>query len=141
MPKIDRLNQKRPLCYDPRRKKFIFYRDITSGKEKIIPIGNLSPDDKKLLVMERQKTGPDYRMQTISGRSYTRDDVVEAIKKNDEIGKMTVEAEVSMLEDLLNEIQRNLERKTENGERKRENGVGSKENGEGRTETGVGRME
>jgi len=104
-------NQKRPLCYDPRRKKFIFFREITSGKEKIIPLENLSLDDKKLLVVERQKTGPDYRVQSMSGMPYTRDDVVKAILKDEEFGRMTVEAEVSMLKDLLSEIQRNLEEK------------------------------
>ena len=67
MPVLEPRSRKQPLCYDPRRKKFIFFGDITSGAEKIIPVESLSADEAKLLVIERQKTGPDYTMQSISG--------------------------------------------------------------------------
>jgi len=108
MPKINPGNLKQPLCYDPERKKFILFREITSGKEKIVPIEKLSPGELKLLVLERQKKGPDYTIQTISGLPYTRDDIVQAILRDEEIGKMTVEAEVSMLKDLLQTIRKHL---------------------------------
>jgi hypothetical protein len=108
LPKIDSRTQKKPLCYDPGRKKFIFYNEITSGKEKIIPVEKLDLSDKKLLIVERQKKGPDYTIQAISGIPYTRDDVVRAILRDEDLGKMTMEADLSMLKDLLNEIQRNL---------------------------------
>ena len=107
-PKIDPSNLRKPLCYDPLRKKFITYREIVSGKEKIVPLDKLTPDEKKMLVVERQIKGPDYTMQSMSGMPYTRDDVVKSILKNDELGKMTVEAELSMLKDLLQEIEKNL---------------------------------
>ncbi len=108
MPKIDRRSRKKPLCYDPGRKKFIFYREITSGKEKIFPLEKLSPEEKKMLVVERQQKGPDYTLRSISGRPYSRDEVVKAILAGEEVGRMTVEAEVSMLKDLLREIEKNL---------------------------------
>jgi len=108
LPKIDRRNLRQPLCYDPRRKKFITFREITSGKEKIIPLEKLSLEEMKMLVVERQLKGPDYTMQSISGMPFTRDDVVKSILKGDDIGKMTLEAEVSMLKDLLQTIEKNL---------------------------------
>ena len=111
LPKIERRNLRKPLCYDPQRKKFITYREITSGKEEIVPLEKLSHEEKKMLVVERQLKGPDYTMQSMSGMPYTRDDVVNSILKNDEVGKMTMEAELSMLKDLLHEIGKNLEPK------------------------------
>jgi hypothetical protein len=108
LPKIDSRNRDKPLCYDPQRKKFILFNEITSGKEKIIPLEKLSFSDKKLLIVERQKKGPDYTIQPISGIPYTRDMVVSSILRDEELGKMTMEADLSMLKDLLIEIQRNL---------------------------------
>jgi len=108
MPKIDRRNLKKPLCYDPQRKKFIFYREIAAGREPIIMPELLTPEEQKLLVAERQRKGPDYTLRSISGRPYTRDEVVEAILTGTELGRMAVEAEVSMLKELLREIEKNL---------------------------------
>lgn len=111
LPKIDRHNLRKPLCYDPRRKKFITYREITTGKEKIVPLEKLSQEEMKMLVVERQLKGPDYTMQAISGMPYTRDDVVKSILKEDEVGQMTMEAELSMLKELLHQIEKNLPEK------------------------------
>ncbi len=108
MPRINPGNLKQPLCYDPERKKFILFREIASGKEKIVPIEKLSPGELKLLILERQRKGPDYTIQAVSGPPYTRDDIVQAILRDEEIGKMTVEAEISMLKDLLQTIRKNL---------------------------------
>ena len=111
LPKIDRHNLRKQLCYDPRRKKFITYREITTGKEKIVPLEKLSQEEMKMLVVERQLKGPDYTMQAISGMPYTRDDVVKSILKEDEVGQMTMEAELSMLKELLHQIEKNLPEK------------------------------
>lgn len=111
LPKIDRHNLRKPLCYDPRRKKFITFREITTGKEKIVPLEKLSQEEMKMLVVERQLKGPDYTMQAISGMPYTRDDVVKSILKEDEVGQMTMEAELSMLKELLHQIEKNLPEK------------------------------
>jgi hypothetical protein len=108
MPNIDLQNRKKPLAYDPTRKKFILYDDIVSGKEKIIPIDILSEPDLKMLIIERQKTGPDYTVQAISGVSMTRNDVIRAIEQDEPFGQMTLQAEKSHLRDLQHEIRRNL---------------------------------
>jgi len=109
LPSIDDANAKKPLCYDPIRKKYITYYEIVSKQEKIIPIEELSSLELKLLVIERQKTGPDYSVQSISGPSLSRNDVIDAIISDDPIGRMTVEAERAYLHDLLNQIALGLE--------------------------------
>jgi hypothetical protein len=108
MPVIDGPNRRKPLCYDPLRKKFIYFDDILSGREAIILPSSLSEDDRKRLVIERHTVGPDYAAQAMSGPVMTRNDTVRAIESNDEIGRTTVEAEVSYLDELLAEIQKNL---------------------------------
>lgn len=110
MPEMDEKSNKRPLCYDPSREKFIRFDDIVSGKEKIIPVDDLPEDDLKKLVIERWRGLPkDTTVQAISGPPFSRDDVIRAIEQNEPFGRMTLEAEKSYLRDLLDEIQRNLE--------------------------------
>ena len=109
MPEIDALHRKKPLCYDPARQEFIFFDEIVSGQKNIVPVETLSKADLKKLVIERQRSGPDYKVQAISGPLYTRDDVVRAIEQDEPFGQVTLEAEVSYLRDLLNEIEQNLE--------------------------------
>jgi hypothetical protein len=94
-------DRNKPLCYDPERDMFITLDDILSGREMIIRPDSLSRDDRKRLVIRRQQTGPDYTVQSISGPPMTRDDVIEAILRDDEFGRMTVEAEISYLKDFL----------------------------------------
>ena len=110
MPILDEQGRKRPIGYDPKRKKFIRYDDVVSGKEKIVPLESLSQDDLKKLVIRRWQALPkDQVSQAISGPPYTRDDVIQAIRKDDPFGKMTVQAETAYLKNLLKEIESNLE--------------------------------
>lgn len=108
LPSIDEANAKKPLGYDPSRKKFIFLEEILSRNEAIIPVDSLSGDDFKKLVIERQMAGPDYHVQSISGTPLSRDDVVRAIRKGEPFGQMALEAEKSYLRDLLADIQKKL---------------------------------
>ena len=108
MPVLSRRNLEQPLCYDPGRKQFIFYRDIISGKEKIIPIESLEEGDLKMLVLERLKRGPDFTIQSLSGLPHGREEVMDAIRSGDKSGKMAVEAERLMLIDLLYSLEKNL---------------------------------
>jgi hypothetical protein len=110
MPKIDGPNRKKPLCYDPKREKFIYFDDIVSGREKIIPVETLTPRDLKKLILERHRSGPDYKVQAITGFPLSRDDVVRAIDKDEAFGRDTIEAEKSYLSGLLAEIKKNLKK-------------------------------
>ena len=101
LPKISDADKQKPLGYDPSRRVFIYYDDIVSGREPVIPLERLSPADLKRLVIERHRRGPDYRTQAISGPLYTRDDVVRAIERDEPFGREAVEAESAALRDLL----------------------------------------
>ena len=103
-PTVRDEDRNKPLCYDPARDLFITLDDILQGRELIIPPDSLSRDDQKRLVIRRQETGPDYTVQSISGRPMTRDDVIKAILRDDQFGRMTVEAEISYLKDFLARI-------------------------------------
>ena len=105
MPKIEGPERKKPLCYDPERGKFIYFDEIVSGAERIVPIETLADDDLRRLVIERQRAGPDYTVQAISGPPHTRDDVIRAIERNEPFGQLTLEAEKSYLHSLLREIE------------------------------------
>jgi len=108
LPQIDEANRKKPLCYDSSRKKFIYFDEIAAKKEAIISPSALSRNDQKKLIIERQLAGPDYTTQAMSGAPLKRDDVVKAIRNNEEYGLVTVEAEISYITELLEEIRRSL---------------------------------
>lgn len=111
MPQIEGPDRKKPLCYDPARRKFITFDEIVSGKEQVVPLERLSDEDLKLLVIERQRVGPDYRVQAMSGPLMSRDDVVEAIRRGEPFGLATIEADSSHLRDLLGQIKETLKQK------------------------------
>jgi hypothetical protein len=108
MRRIEGPDLKKPLCYDPARKKFILYEEIVSGAEIIIPVDTLSDDDFKKLIIERHLAGPDYSVQAMTGPPLSRNDVIRAIELDEPFGKLTLDAERSYLLDLLREIKENL---------------------------------
>jgi hypothetical protein len=110
IPKIDKENLKKPFCYDPILARFIYFDDIVSGRKKIIPLETLSAADLKKLVLERHRAGPDYRVRATSGPPMLRDDVLQAIEKDEPFGRMIVEVEAQILHDFLAMIQRNMEK-------------------------------
>jgi hypothetical protein len=112
LPKIEGQNLKKPLSYDRARKRFLFFEEIVSGQEKIVPLSQLSISELKRLVIERQRQSPDYTVQTITGRRYSRDDVIKAIERDEAFGKVTLEAEASYLQELLKQIQDYLNQKS-----------------------------
>jgi hypothetical protein len=106
---MDRPSQKKPLCYDPVLDKFIYYQEIITGKEKIIPVDSLSDDDFKKLVIKRVRSGPEITGGPMTSPFHSRENTIKAIKDNTKFGQQTLEAEKSILRDLLAEIERNLE--------------------------------
>lgn len=107
-PAIDDKDIRKPICYDPCDGKYIFYEEVLSGKQKIIPIETLSDDDFKQLVIKRLNTGPDFTVQSISGPPFTRDDVVRAVVHNEPFGRDTLDAEKAYLRDFLASLQQQL---------------------------------
>lgn len=109
LPVIDEASRKRPLCYDPERRIFIYYDQIVSGEEKIIPLAVLTDRALKKLVIKRLMMLPeDTKMISLNGQIMTRDSMVQAVKQEDPDGVEILQMEKSYLEELLNEIQDNL---------------------------------
>ena len=101
LPKIDTIYQKMPLCYDPTRNKFIYYPEIISGKEKIIPVETLSESDFKKLVIERLRSAPPAKGGPLSNPFMSNEDTIQAIERDEKYGQQVLEGEKSMLMDLL----------------------------------------
>ena len=91
-----------------RGRKYITFEEIVSGKERIVPLEQLGAQDLKRLVIARQRLGPDYTVQAISGAPMSRDMVIDAIERDLPFGRVTVEADLSHLRDLLAQIQEAL---------------------------------
>ena len=108
-PILDHFDQKKPLCYDSVRDKFIYYQEIITGKEKIIPIDSLSDADFKKLVIKRVRSGPEIIGGPMTSPFHSREDTINAIKSDTKFGQQTLQTEKSMLRDLLAEIERNLD--------------------------------
>jgi hypothetical protein len=108
LPDIKGPARNKPLCFDPKRHKFITFDELVSGQEKIVPLETLSPADLNNLVIERNRVGPDYTVRSLTGETYRRDDVIRAIEQQSDFGRLTVEAETSHLSDLLKQIRDNL---------------------------------
>lgn len=108
LPIIDPISQKKPLGYDPVRGKFIYYNEIVSGLEKIIPVETLAEGDFKKLVIERLRSGPDFRMQSMSGPLYDRQQVIAAIEDDTPHIRHFIDGERSYLQVFLQEIKENL---------------------------------
>lgn len=113
LPNIPAPDRHKPLCYDAQRNLFITYDDILSGKEQIIPLKTLTHDQLKKLIIKRNQRGPDYQISSLNGQVYTRDDVVQAIEEESDFGKMSLNAEKSMLSDLLVDIQQSLQNRSD----------------------------
>ena len=111
MPKIEGPDRKKPLGYDPERRKFITFDEILSGTEQIVPLERLSADDLKRLVIERQRVGPDYKVQAMSGSLMSRDNVIDAILHDEPFGLATIEADFCYLHDLLAQIKEAMKQK------------------------------
>ena len=104
----------RPISYDRSRRKYIYIDDVFAGKEKIIPVDNLSRKDQKKLVIKRLKAeNPKTKSQPMTGSSLTRDELIEAVKNDEPYGIMQMEMQLNYLGNFLGAIQSYLESKPE----------------------------
>lgn len=104
LPNIPERYRRMPLTYDPSRDKFIRYDELVSGKEKIVPLETLSPAELKRLVIERRRHDPTPVEQSMSGPPLDKEQVITAIQKDEPFGRTKVEADVSYLKELLEQI-------------------------------------
>ena len=108
LPDIPGPDRRKPLCYAPQREKFISYEEIVSGSEKIVHLDSLTLAHQRKLVIERNRQGPPYTIQVMSGAKLNRDDVIREIEQQTDFGNMTVEAEIAHVRELLIKIEQAL---------------------------------
>ncbi|MBA7625238.1 hypothetical protein ES703_32664 [subsurface metagenome] len=109
LPDIKGPDRQKPLCYEPKRDKFILYDELRSAKERIVPLEQLTHEQLKKLIVERNRRGSDYRIRWgFGGPAYSRDDMIREITAETDVGKSAMEAEISYLSDLLKQIEENL---------------------------------
>jgi hypothetical protein len=110
LPDITGPDRYKPLTYNTDRKKFIYYDELIEGKERIVPLQELSAEQKKQLVIERNRVGSDYTMQDgFSGPARSGDDVAKEIEADSDFGKEAVIAELAALSELLKKIEEGLQ--------------------------------
>ena len=107
---IKGLNRKKPVCYDPERDRFITIDDLDADREKLIPLERLTDEQLKRLVIERNRVGEDYSVETDWKRTRSRNEIVQEIEADTETGRMAVKAEIMYLKDHLRDIETRLKR-------------------------------
>ena len=111
LPEIKGLTRKKPVCYDPQKNRFITIDDLEANKANIVPLDLLTDEQLKRLVIERNRVGENYRVQTNwSEPSQSRNDIIKQIEDDTESGRMAVEAEIMYLRDHLKDIEDALTR-------------------------------
>ena len=104
LPNIPDRDRAKPISYDPARGKFILYADAVERREKLLSPYDLPRQELKRLIIERHRRGPDYTVRTSTGETYSRDEVIDAIEKETEFGKATVDAEAVYVAALVKQI-------------------------------------
>jgi hypothetical protein len=104
LPKIDERNRQKPLTMDVKTGRFITYDEIIHNRAAITPLDQLTHEQLKELVIERQRVGPDYTMSDLNGNKLTRDEIVQEMIKETSFGAMLIKAETDYLNEFLAQI-------------------------------------
>ena len=94
-----------PLSYNPLTNEFIYYKDVVSGKEKIVLIAKLNDIQKRKLVAARLKAQPDTTFADLNGNILSKDQLLEAIENDTAPGKFYYESDLSYLNDFIKEFE------------------------------------
>ena len=108
MPEIRGPDRNKPIYYDPTTDRFITLDDLEAEKGEIVPVDELTQEQQKRLVIERNRVGSDYTQQAISGPAQTRDEVIREIEAETESGRMAVQADIMYLRDLQKKIKKDV---------------------------------
>jgi hypothetical protein len=115
MPDVRGPDRPKPITIDPKTGRFITIDDIETRGVVPVPLDALSHDQLVRLVIERNRLGPDYTVQSISGPPLSRDQVMREIEAGTEFGRMAVQAELMALSELLDKIRAALDEKSSQG--------------------------
>ncbi|HCO95479.1 MAG TPA: hypothetical protein DIU00_16275 [Phycisphaerales bacterium] len=102
LPKIKGLARKKPVCYDPKKDRFITLDDLDANKAQIVPLDILTDEQLKRLVIERNRVGEDYKLETNwKEPAKSPNDIIKQIEDDTELGRVTVEADINYLRNRL----------------------------------------
>jgi len=101
LPKLRGVARRKPLGYNPETWEFVYYDDIIKKRASIVPLEQLTPDQAKKLVVERNRIEAKAEVQVLSGKRYTQDQVNREIMADTEFGRMALKAEMDYLAEML----------------------------------------
>ena len=106
LPKVKGLARKKPVFIEPKKDRFNTSDDLEANKAQIVPLYIHTNEQLKRLVIERNRVGEDYKVQTNwSEPPHSRDDIIKQIEGDTESGRMAVKAEIMYLRDHLRDIE------------------------------------
>jgi len=97
LPAIIESAKSRPLSYDPRADEWIFYDDVRSGKKKIYPLEELTPEQQRNLAIERQLRNARATTAVLGPQTYTNEQVAEEMRNQTKLGKQLLQADLNYL--------------------------------------------
>ena len=104
LPQIMESARKRPLSIDPMTGEFVYYENVANGKQKIFPIGKLSPEQLLRLVAERQLSAEEDTTVILNGRYFSNEQLAREILSQTEIGMQIYDADISYLNFYLSQF-------------------------------------
>ena len=103
LPPIVESAKSRPLSYDPRTDKFIYYDDLRTGK-KIYPLEKLTHEQLLKLAIERQLSNVPSTTTVLNGETYTNQQVAEEMRAQSKFGKQIFDADTNYLKFYLSQF-------------------------------------
>ena len=107
LPDIVASAKKRPLSYDPKTKRFIYYTDVLNGMSKIYPIDKLNNEELMQLAIERQLTNEPSQTAVLTGQVFSNEQVADEIRKQTKIGRQLFNADIEYLKFYLSQFPEN----------------------------------
>jgi hypothetical protein len=104
LPEISESDRMKPISFDPKEQRFLFFDDAVRSREPLLSPLELSRADLKRLIIERHRRGPDYTVVTSAGETYTRNSVIRAIERDTEFGNAIIDAEAKYISALVKQI-------------------------------------
>lgn len=113
LPELDEVSRLMPISYCPTCNRFIYYDDVVSGEQAIVPVDTLSKADQKRLVIKRYEVASDLPKSGPMSGPASPQEIISMIEKDEPIGTVTVEATISYLSGFLDDIASELAKRNE----------------------------
>ncbi|WPR77145.1 hypothetical protein [Algoriphagus sp. NG3] len=99
LPPIVEAAKAKPLSYNPFTQEFIYYDKVSRGEQKIYTLAKLDDDSRiKLAIKRYQASEENTQVSTLNGESYSKEAIVEQIKKKTSVGENFLSLDLNYLE-------------------------------------------